>query len=221
MANNKKQDKSFDQLIEEFYRFLKYKLNFDDFQAFTSIISLFLLPISFLLGIYPIYNVIYVVIFIGVIGLDIGLIVYSILKLKRNKRSEKKEQKINIVQIAKIHNIDVVDQLSGVDFERFIEKIYKDKGYKTEITKASHDGGADIIAEKGRDSICIQAKRRKKPIRKQAVYEAYFARKKYSVNRACIATNNVLTEQALNFANDYNIEVIDRYKILAIMRNKK
>ena len=39
-----------------------------------------------------------------------------------------------------------IDFLSGIEFEHLCEKLIQKMGFETEITKASGDGGIDIIA---------------------------------------------------------------------------
>ena len=220
MAKRKK-EKGFNEIIEESFFFLKYKLGLSNFQATTVIISVILLPFSIILGFGENRLLSFTILFFAVIVLDLVCISYSIHVLVKNKKATENSKGLEQQKIYNITQIEEADILSGLDFERLVERIFIEKGYKTEITKMSFDGGADIIAEKGQDSICIQAKRRARAINKQAVYEAYFAQKRYSVKRACIATNNTLTEQAMNFAKDYNVEILDRYKLKAILRDQK
>lgn len=219
----KKEEKDLGDILEEFYFFMKYKLHFDDFQASSVLISITLLPISWLLGFRGTPGSVstgFIMVFFTIIAIDIACIIYSIFKIKKNKEARSKSKSIVFKDISSIKTIEEVDLLSGIEFEKFVEKIYKDKGYKTSITKASYDGGADILAEKGSDLICIQAKRRSKSINKYPVFDAFHAQKPYSANKACIATNRELTEQAKNFAHDLDVEIIDRYKIMAILRKR-
>ncbi|MBI9008975.1 MAG: restriction endonuclease [Tenericutes bacterium] len=216
-----KKEENLEDIIEKLYFFLKYKLHFDDFQASTVIISLCLFPISLLLGFNGTSGLYaFKVLFYLLILLDFCCIVYSVLKIRNIKKNRTKSKSINIKDINTIRSIEEVDLLSGIEFEFFIEKIFKDRGYKTTITKASHDGGADVLAEKGNDLICIQAKRKSKNINKYPVFDAYHAQKPFNANKACIATNRELTEQAKNFAHYLDVEILDRYKIMAILRKR-
>ncbi len=219
MMSKKEVEKGLDDVARDIYYFLKIKLKFDDFQAYSVTFSIFAFPLSLLLGFKGDSFIYFEYLLYFTILLVIVVIVYSVKKQKVRKSIIKNVPLVKSVDVNKITDIEEVDNLSGLDFEKFIGRIYKRKGYKVSYTKRSHDGGADLVVEKGQDSMCVQAKRRSKSVSKQAVYQAYFARKKYSVNRACIATNNELTDQAKNFANDYNIEFIDRFKIMKFLRN--
>lgn len=216
----KRKNQDLTYYIDKLYWFLKYKLKFDDFQAITFIVTLFVLPVSIFLGFQPNSPATFLYMFYFNIALIISCIIYTILKIRKRKHAVNAELQIPQVNVENIKFIDEVDMLSGLDFERFIEYIFQKKGYRTELTKQSHDKGADIIAEKGKECVIIQAKRHNKAINKQAIYEVYFARKTYQGTSACIATNNELTEQAVNVAHECGIQIIDRSKIRTFLRNK-
>jgi len=219
MGKNTK-ERDFKQFIIDFYYFLKYKLKFDDFQACVLIFSIFSIPINLVLGFNSDSLLLFELIFYFTIVLDIVCIIYTILKIKKIKNTRSFDSKRHPVDIRKIKTINEIDQLSGLDFEKYVAYMFQKKGYKTELTKESHDRGADIIAEKGKECIIIQAKRQKKSVSKQALYDVYFARKSYKGTSACIVTNSELTAQAMNVANENGIQVYDRSKIRAFIRNQ-
>ena len=73
-------------------------------------------------------------------------------KLFRNYHAHRKSTPASITDI---------DSLSGVDFEAWIAKLLREKGFQVYGTPATGDQGADLIANKDGKSIVIQAKRRK------------------------------------------------------------
>ena len=143
------------------------------------------------------------------------------MKFRKRQLSNKVESQVTVTDIRKIRNIEEIDILTGIDFERFVAYMFQKKGYKTELTKQTQDRGADVIAEKGKECIIIQVKRSRNSINKNAVFEAFFARRSYKGTSACVVTNNELTAQAMNFAHEYGISLIDRSGIRKFLRNEK
>jgi len=221
--SKKKKETGFDEIIEYLYLFLRHKLHFDDFQASTLIVSIIFLPITYFLGFGTSSMASFTIVFYLTLLIDFSCVVYSVIKFKNRKNLIKKSE-IEIKNderiINKITSIEEVNELSGIQFEKFIEKIFKDKGYKTTLTKASYDAGIDIVAEKGTEAIGIQAKKRSKSVNRYAVFDAHYGLKRYNCTKACVATNSVLTEQARNFALENNVDIMDKFVILSILRKK-
>lgn len=55
-------------------------------------------------------------------------------------------------------DIDTIDKMNGIDFENYIKELYIKLGYIANTTNNSHDFGADIIAKKNNEKICIRQK---------------------------------------------------------------
>lgn len=54
--------------------------------------------------------------------------------------------------------------LDGLEFEKEVGRLYKKHGYKVTVTKATGDGGVDIILKKNGKTIAVQCKNHAKPI---------------------------------------------------------
>lgn len=213
----KNKEFNFDDVLEKTYWILKTKLHFDDIQSTTTIMSIILLPISFYLGVLNPSEIISQIFYIT-LGLDILVIIYSFVKIKYFKNTRKKE--LRAVKELKVKDINVIDTLSGVDFEKFVAEYYKTMGYKTEITQASHDNGVDILATKNNKMLCVEAKRRTKKINKNVVLSVHYGMEHvYKGDKAVIFTNTELTDQARATAKDKNVYYIDRYDIEKFLRN--
>ena len=187
----------------------------------TSIFSILVIPTTLLLGFKSDSPVLFKYFFFFNVLLIITCIIHTIIKFRKRQLSNEAESKVIVIDICKIRNIEEIDALTGIDFERFVAYMFQKKGYKTELTKQSHDRGADVIAEKGKECIIIQVKRSSNSINKNAVFEAFFARRSYKGTSACVVTNNELTAQAMNFAHEYGISLIDRSGIRKFLRNEK
>ncbi len=56
------------------------------------------------------------------------------------------------------------ENLSGLQFEKEVAKVFRDLGYMATVTKASGDGGVDIILNKDGKRIAVQCKHHAKPV---------------------------------------------------------
>lgn len=127
------------------------------------------------------------------------------------------------------HPQDIYLDLTPLEFEKLVESLYISKGYKTTLTKHSHDGGVDIIAEKLRsgdkEKLIIQCKRYTKKITVKEVRELsgvisnYAIKKGEKITKGVLVTSSEFTRSAIKeFANDYTIELID-YKEMSKQLN--
>ena len=80
------------------------------------------------------------------------------------------------------------------------------------FTPVTGDYGADIIAtDKDGLKVCIQCKRYDSPVGIDAVQEVIAAKQYYGANRAVVATNSVMTQQACNIAQKTGVELWERF----------
>ena len=113
--------------------------------------------------------------------------------------------------------VSILDDLSGIDFENLVATLLARMGFHVEMTKASGDGGIDIIATldkpllKGR--YLIQCKRfaAESPIGAPLIREFYGAvRADHGAVKGVFITTSYFTEQAKDFARGLAIDLIDR-----------
>lgn len=216
--SKKKNELTLDDIIESIYYFLKNKLNFDDIQATTFISSLFLIPISLLLGfLYMQISTFQIALYIT-IGLDISVIVYSILKFKyfKNKRINFVKELEN--KTVEISNIDDVNKMNPIEFEYFVRELFARQGYKSWTTKKTNDDGADVVAEKNNERIAIQVKHSTKTINGYGVYQAERGKHNYKADRAILITNNEFTNQAKLDAIRLDVKLMDQHDISLFLR---
>lgn len=103
-----------------------------------------------------------------------------------------------------------IDIMSGFEFEKYIAKLFKSYGYKTEVTKASGDQGIDVIAEKNGTKYAIQAKCYNFPVGNHAIMEAVAGAKYYDADQIMVITNNTFTKSAIELAQKNNVHLWDR-----------
>jgi restriction system protein len=71
--------------------------------------------------------------FLSLLLITIGITVFLFYK---------KVKKFNTI---KRSNIKEIDSMNGVQFENYLDVLFKSMGYKTKATPTSHDYGADLI----------------------------------------------------------------------------
>lgn len=114
-------------------------------------------------------------------------------------------------------NINQVNQMEGHEFEHYVSHLYSNLGYKTYVTKASGDYGADVIAEKNGIRYAIQCKRYKKPVGIKAVQEIVGALKVYHAQKGIVITNSTYTPAAIQLAEANQIKLIDKKQLIVMI----
>ncbi|WP_412758954.1 restriction endonuclease [Metabacillus fastidiosus] len=111
--------------------------------------------------------------------------------------------------------IEVIDQMDGFQFEVYLKALFKELGYKTEVTKKTGDYGADLVLQ-GKKKIVIQAKRYniKNKVSIGAVQEVYAAKAYYQASEAWVITNSLFTKQAEILAKACGVKLLDRIELL-------
>lgn len=116
-----------------------------------------------------------------------------------------------------------IHKMSGYEFEQLIVCLLKKMGFLVEQTSLSGDGGIDIIAY-NREPIykgkyLIQCKNWENPVGQREVRDLYGVVMSEQANKGILITTSYFTEQAVQFAENKNIELID-YDVLINLLNK-
>lgn len=106
--------------------------------------------------------------------------------------------------------IEDVDLMSGIEFEAFIQDLFKRMGYSVNLTRASGDQGIDLIAKKNGLSIGIQTKCYSNSVSNKAVQEVAAGIKYYNLSKAMVITNNYFTKSAIELAISNDVTLWDR-----------
>lgn len=126
--------------------------------------------------------------------------------------SEIEDSELSLKQQKQLNNIPIIEDLrekvswedieemNGLEFERFLEDLFNSMGYNAHQTSGSGDQGADVIAEKPDEKIAIQAKRYSDNVSNKAIQEAISARDFYNCDRAIVVTNSEFTRSAEELA---------------------
>jgi restriction system protein len=125
----------------------------------------------------------------------VGLLIFIAIQRKRNLRRS---------------GISDIDKMSGIQFEYFLKELYQALGYKTKVTQASGDYGADLILEINKRKIVVQAKRYSKNVGVKAVQEIKTSQLHYKADESWVVTNSYFTKQAITLAASNDVVLIDR-----------
>lgn len=150
-------------------------------------------------------------IFLRIILFPVIFVWLIVQKIKHKKRR-------NLDNID-IFNISQIDSLTGVEFENLLKSIFEKQGYKVELTKKSHDYGADLVlTKKGKVSV-VQAKCYGKNIGIKAIQEIISARRHYRASEMFVATNRYFSKDAVVLASEHDVRLIDRDVLTRLVRD--
>lgn len=142
------------------------------------------------------------------VGIGIYIALWLLLKIWFRSRQTARLRKSGIAE---------VDKMTGEEFERFLGKLFKRRGFKVSYTKASGDYGADLILKDGQDVIAVQAKRYNSTVGVKAVQEIIGAVKMYGATEAWVVTNSTYTKQAVKLADINDVYLIDRKELISMI----
>lgn len=120
----------------------------------------------------------------------------------------------NKIKSAKMTDID---KMSGVQFEYFLNLLFKQLGYKVQETKTVGDYGADLVITKDNKRTVVQAKRYNSRVGLKAVQEAVSAIAYYKAHEGWVITNNEFTQAAIDLAKANNIRLIERDELMQLI----
>jgi HJR/Mrr/RecB family endonuclease len=112
-------------------------------------------------------------------------------------------------------------QMSGVDFERFLQAVLEELGFDVQLTKTTGDQGVDLIAVKQGFRLAIQAKGYPNcTVGNDAVQQAHTGRDLYDCHQAVVITNSTFTKSANEAAQGVGCLLIDGSQILNLIEGR-
>jgi len=122
---------------------------------------------------------------------------------------------------AKDSSLDLTS-IDPVEFEHLIANLLVRMGLETQLTKASHDGGIDIVALDKRPilggKIVIQAKRYKRTVPVSCVRDLYGAMQHEGASKAILVTTSKLGADAWQFADGKPVQLIEGQQLVDLLR---
>lgn len=115
-----------------------------------------------------------------------------------------------------------LDKLGGHEFEDLVEQLLAKMGFKTEGRKPSADGGTDIVAVSYEPLVqgryIIQCKRYSHPVSAPIIRDLYGVINATDANKGVLITTSRFTTDAVEFARDKPIELIDGPRLQELLQ---
>lgn len=114
-------------------------------------------------------------------------------------------------------------EMTGREFEVFVERLFRDLGYETELTQESRDGGVDVIARRDdvvgmTTTLYIQCKNHASPIGVEVVRAiAGVVPVGDPGGRAAVICPTGFSTEAMRFAEDRGIQLLDSSRLAELL----
>lgn len=114
-----------------------------------------------------------------------------------------------------------MNNMSGIEFEFLCKKLLEKMGFDVEQTKASGDGGIDLIATNSQPFLegkyIIQCKRYSGSVGEPIIRDLYGVVCSERANKGILMTTGTFTNSAVNFAAGKQLELIDGIKLSVLL----
>lgn len=97
------------------------------------------------------------------------------------------------------------EAMSPLDYERYCAAQLEAAGWSCEVTKASGDQGADIVARQGGATLVVQCKKYGQPVGNAAVQEVIAAKAHLKARFAAVVSNAAYTRSAVELAGSTGV----------------
>lgn len=118
-------------------------------------------------------------------------------------------------------DINSINRMSGPEFEVLVARLFEKMGFHVEMTKASHDGGIDLIAHCDvpllQGKYIIQCKRYDGSVGEPFVRDLFGVMTAERANKGILVTNSSFTQSAAAFAAGKPLELIDGDQFLKML----
>jgi len=114
-----------------------------------------------------------------------------------------------------------ISSMSGIEFESLCQQLMIKMGFEVETTKASGDGGIDLIAYNHQPftqgKYIVQCKRYTGSVGEPVIRDLYGVVMSERANKGILITTGTITASAFAFANGKPIELIDGDKLQSLL----
>lgn len=118
--------------------------------------------------------------------------------------------------------VNDINFLSGIEFENLCKNLIENIGFSVETTKASGDGGIDLIAYNHEPVLSgkyiIQCKRYSGSVGEPIIRDLYGVITSERANKGILMTTGYFTKSAIAFAEDKPIELIDGEQLDVLLK---
>lgn len=118
--------------------------------------------------------------------------------------------------------LHAIDKMSGVEFERCVARLLRREGFSAiELTAATGDYGADVVARRGKERYIFQCKRYGRNVGVTPVQEIHAAASHYGSDVEVVVTNQYFTPNACVLAEETGVLLWDRDDLAAMLRGAR
>ena len=118
--------------------------------------------------------------------------------------------------------VNDINFLSGIEFENLCKNLIENIGFSVETTKASGDGGIDLIAYNHEPVLSgkyiIQCKRYSGSVGEPIIRDLYGVITSERANKGILMTTGYFTKSAIAFAEEKPIELIDGEQLDVLLK---
>lgn len=122
------------------------------------------------------------------------------------------ERKVAQARISRTYH----DEMTPTEYEHLCARLLSESGWSTEVTRASGDQGADVIAKKGGIRAVIQAKKYSAPVGNDAVQQVYAAQAHYGATVGAVVSTAGFTASARQLARSTRVHLLHHDKLLEL-----
>jgi HJR/Mrr/RecB family endonuclease len=130
------------------------------------------------------------------------------------------KEKLQEEYLIRSTRIEEVDQMDGFEFELYVADLLRKIGFKNvKVTKKTGDGGVDILCTNPQgERTAIQCKRFNSKVGFGAIQEIFMGKRINRCKKGMVITNSYFTNPAFEAADDENIELWNRDRLMEEMR---
>jgi hypothetical protein len=136
-------------------------------------------------------------------GASVCLFVFAIIAML--SRQERRDKELMRLAVSKLN---WSESISPLDFERYCSEFLRVLGWNSQLTKASGDQSADIVAWKGNFKVVCQCKKYSRAVGNKAVQETYAAKQYYSAAAGAVISNATFTRAAIELAKATDVKLL-------------
>lgn len=143
----------------------------------------------------------------------------ELLRLRDLEREEKEIKEREFLR--RCNNINELLHMykdKPYEFEKHVAFIFNKLGYKTKVTKATGDGGKDIIMHKDGKKCVVEVKlyATNRKISEDKIRKLHSAKIECEADDAFFVTTSDFTKQAIKLAEKVNIMLINGHKLVSL-----
>lgn len=135
----------------------------------------------------------------------------------------RKQRQSLLADVAQAPNVDALEGMSWREFELLVGEAYRLQGYRvTEMGGDGPDGGVDLVLAKGSEKFFVQCKQWKAyKVGVSIVRELYGVMAAKGATGGFVVTSGRFTEDAKEFAQGRNIQLIDGPRLFAMIQRAR